>query len=61
MNEPICPHCGSDIEHVETVYSYTDEGSTEYLCVGSCPTCGREYQWREVYTFSHVKDIEENH
>ena len=59
MNEPICPVCGSDIERIDTIDSYEDVNSTEYFCVGECPTCGKGSQWREVYTFSHIKDLEE--
>jgi endogenous inhibitor of DNA gyrase (YacG/DUF329 family) len=59
MNEPICPACGDTLESFKTIDSYRDEDSAKYLCLGYCPTCGKEYQWREVYFFSHIKDLEE--
>ena len=61
MHEPVCPLCKVDIRRIETYDSYIDEEVTEFLCIGVCPTCGKEYQWLEVYEFSHIKDLEENH
>lgn len=61
MTEPICPLCKEDIRRTETFDSYIDAETTEFLCIGVCPTCGKEYKWLEVYEFSHIKDLEENH
>lgn len=61
MNEPTCPICGDSIEYIDTFDTYIDTNDFEALCVGECPTCGREYQWKDVYKFSHVKDLKEVH
>lgn len=61
MYEPVCPLCKIDIERIDTIDSYEDISAVEYLCIGQCPSCGKEYQWREVYEFSHIKGLEENH
>ena len=61
MHEPVCPLCKVDIECIDTIDSYEDISTVKYLCIGQCPVCGKEYQWLEVYEFSHIKDLEENH
>lgn len=57
--EPICPHCGSAIDICDNVDENFNISSCEILVSGVCFSCGREYQWREVYNFSHIKDLEE--
>ena len=59
MNEPVCPNCGGLIDILENVDDSFDTNSCEILVAGICFSCGREYQWREVYTFSHIKDLKE--
>lgn len=59
MNEPTCLHCGSNIERIDVFDSYENVSNVEYLCIGKCPTCDKEYQWCEVYELSHIKDLEE--
>lgn len=61
MKEPICPICGDDIECIDTVDISEDTNCVESFCVGECPTCKKEYQWYEVYTFSHIKGLKETH
>ena len=59
MNELTCPKCGHTIDFWETVDEYTDDDTHEILCAGVCSHCGTDYQWREVYKFSHNENLEE--
>lgn len=59
MTEPICPHCGNTIDICDNVDENFNSSSCEILVSGVCFSCGREYQWREVYNFSHIEALEE--
>lgn len=59
MNEPTCPKCGYIIDCWEAVDDFTDEDTHEILCAGGCSRCGADYQWWEVYKFSHIERLEE--
>lgn len=59
MTEPICPHCGDTISICENVDENFEINSCEVLVSGVCFSCGQEYQWWEVYNFSHIKGLEE--
>ena len=56
----ICPNCEYifnaeeilDIEYYNNCY-YSN-------VIGRCPKCHKTYQWTEVYTFSHITDVQEN-
>lgn len=56
---PICPKCGNIIDYDETVDESTNDETHEILCVGGCSRCGANYQWWEVYKFSHIEGLEE--
>lgn len=59
MNEPICSKCGHSIDYFESVDEATNIDVHEILCVGTCPRCEANYQWWEVYKFSHIEALEE--
>lgn len=59
MNEPTCPKCGYIIDCWETVDESTDVDTHKILCAGGCSHCGTDYQWWEVYNFSHIENLEE--
>jgi hypothetical protein len=59
MNEPTCPKCGCIIDYWESVEESTDVDYHKILCTGGCQHCGTDYQWWDVYSFSHVEDLEE--
>lgn len=59
MEELICPKCRHLIDFKETIDEYTDDDIHEILCSGGCPHCGIDYQWREIYKFSHIEKLEE--
>ena len=39
-------------------YSVDISAFSEYV-VGHCENCNKEYRWINIFTFSHVEDIEE--
>ena len=59
MNEPTCPKCGHTIDCWETVDDSTDFNTYKVLCAGGCSNCGTDYQWWDVYKFSHSENLEE--
>lgn len=55
-----CPNCGDernfDVEPIETEY----EGHCYYdYMIGTCLTCGKQYEWTEIFTFSHATEPRE--
>ena len=59
MKEPNCPKCGYTIDCWETVNDSSDFDTYQLLCAGGCSHCGTDYQWWEVYKFSHNENLEE--
>ena len=60
MNEPTCPKCGNIIKYWETVDEFTEVYTHNIFCIGVCPHCKTNYQWWEIYKFSHIEDLEES-
>ena len=55
-----CPHCGRELDN-KHCYDTEFEDSVYYdYCVGNCLPCHKNYSWTEVFSFSHVKDLEES-
>ena len=54
-----CPNCKHEVRASET-YD-TDWCDTNYydFVEGTCPNCGKNWQWTEVYIFDHVEEVEE--
>ena len=59
MEVAICPKCGGIIENDDTYDSSSDFSYIVCFCVGHCVKCETEYQWKEVYGYVGVEDIEE--
>lgn len=59
MKEPLCPKCDYPIDCLETVDDSTDVDTYKILCAGECIRCRTNYQWWEVYNFSHTENLEE--
>ena len=53
-----CPNCGDFVRAVDTLDSEWCDNKYYDTVDGACPTCGKVWQWVEVYTFSHCEDIE---
>ena len=54
-----CPHCGEELVD-DDCFDTADHGDTyvKYLA-GHCPQCDKEFQWKEIFDFAGVTDIEE--
>lgn len=55
-----CPYCKEELEidesydlDVENIYKVINK------VVGHCPSCNKEFQWEEIYKYSHFSKLEE--
>ena len=56
---PECLECKIELEFDDTVDTWADESIVEMKNIGHCPKCGKKYKWRDIYEYSHFKDLEE--
>ena len=56
-----CPNCGGTIQYIDTYDTTSFNERHIELCCGYCENCNTEYQWKEVYEFVGVEDLEECH
>ena len=42
---PKCRNCGTEFEQDEVLDMDFDDNGIDLFCVGSCPNCGKTYQW----------------
>ena len=56
---PICPHCGVEIDFFEHYDCYDDSDVTLCFATGQCPRCLRKYDWTDVYKWAGFQDLEE--
>lgn len=59
MINAICPICGSELIEDESYDMSVDLSECREYVVGHCENCGKEYQWKNIFVFSHVENIEE--
>ena len=54
-----CPKCSDEIVY-ENSYEeeYRGDVCINY-CHGYCTACNTNYKWKEIYEYSHYKDLEE--
>lgn len=45
IKNPLCPHCNTELEWIDTYDMEYDEESIVLYQVGHCPKCNKEYQW----------------
>ena len=61
-DEPICPDCDITLNE-DDCYDHAFEGYyVERLCYGTCPNCGKSYQYKEVFFYgghSQLKPTED--
>lgn len=51
-----CPHCNVSLDEDDCI-DIEDEGfRLVKRLVGSCPDCGRQFQWREYYNYIEASD-----
>ena len=54
-----CPNCGDFVRAVDTLESEWIDNEYYDTVEGACPTCGKIWQWEEVYSFNRDYDIRE--
>lgn len=52
-----CPICDGIVHAVDTLDTEYFNGSYYDIVEGTCPDCGKSWQWVEVFTFDHAEDI----
>ena len=58
IKNPNCPHCSCELDLDDTIdFEYDDEALTLHQ-VGTCPECGRVYQWQRVATLIDWGNVE---
>ena len=55
--EPKCSICNLLLEEIDAYDTEMDGNSIIVHIVGECPLCEREYQWTEVYKYSHYENL----
>ena len=55
MFEPVCPICGDTLTENECYDFTADESEAIRFCVGECPSCGKEFQYRDIFRFHHCE------
>lgn len=54
-NEPACPICKGPLTEIDCYdNSFTLDEAVRY-CVGECPDCEKEFQYKEIFYFHHVE------
>lgn len=54
-----CSNCGNTVYGIDVLDTeYQDSTYYDYV-EGTCLTCGKMYNWVEVFTFDHAEDITE--
>ena len=58
---PQCPSCKVNLVEDDVIDTYTglDDGGLDLFCVGHCPRCNKEYEWRQHFTPSHFYGTKE--
>lgn len=52
-----CPECGDYLEEDDCFDTITANSWVEHLIVGHCPTCEKDYQWRNVFFYAGISDL----
>ena len=55
-----CSYCKEELK-IDESYEFGIEGTDMVIdrVVGHCPNCNKEYQWEEIYKYSHFSNLEE--
>lgn len=56
--EPKCLDCGVDLDWLDNI-DFDFEHKVYITVVGTCPKCGKDYQWIERYAFEKFFDLTE--
>lgn len=55
-----CPYCKEELE-IDESYDIDVEDIDVVInrVAGHCPNCNKEFQWEEIYKYSHFSNLEE--
>lgn len=54
-----CPYCKEELEIDESYDLSIEDNYVINRVAGHCPNCDKEYQWEEIYQYSHFSNLEE--
>lgn len=55
MEVALCPVCNTPLNEIDCFDETGDNTTLLRFCVGECPCCEKEYQYKEVFYFHHVE------
>ena len=55
MFESVCPICGGSLTEIDCYDTTFNLDEAIRYCVGECPNCEKEFQYREIFRFHHVE------
>ena len=56
---PYCPYCKVTLNDFDHYDCYDTDDITVYYTTGTCPECGKEYKWEEIYKYDYFENLEE--
>ena len=59
LEMPQCPECEVELDFDDTIDEWCNGDVIELKKVGHCPNCGKEYKWKDVYSWYYFEDLEE--
>ena len=54
-----CLECQVELEVEERMDSSWEGNQYRDIVIGSCPTCGKVYEWRKIYTYQSFERLTE--
>ena len=54
-----CPNCNHLIEATDTIETEYYNGQYIDFVEGTCPNCGKMYNWVEIFKYDHDEGIQE--
>lgn len=59
MTNAVCPICGYKLIEDDSYDISIDISECCVYIVGHCENCGKEYKWKNIFSFSYVDEIKE--
>ena len=60
MNFVKCPFCKEELEIDESYDLSVEDNYVVNRVAGHCPCCDKEFQWEEIYNYSHYVNLIED-
>ena len=55
-----CPYCKEEVEIDESYDLSVEDDYVVNRVAGHCPCCDKEFQWEEIYNYSHYVNLIED-